>query len=164
MTASTPFTLTRSFDASPQAVWQAWSDAAALGRWWGPAGCTVDVLRFEFQPGGFFHYAMNFPGVPPMWGRFNYREIVPGQRLVWLNSFANEGGGIARAPFNDDCPLEVLNTVTLAPDGAGTRLSLVATPHGASAAEQAFFDALHPSLTEGYGGTLDQLATFLQDH
>ena len=27
-----------------------------------------------------------------MWGRFVYREIVPPQRIVWVNAFADERG------------------------------------------------------------------------
>ena len=93
------FEITRVFDAPRERVWTAWSNAGQLQRWWGPKGCAIDVKRLEFRAGGFFHYAMTFPGAPVMWGRFNYREIVPGERIVWLNSFANENCGIVRAPF-----------------------------------------------------------------
>ncbi|MDO8270399.1 MAG: SRPBCC domain-containing protein, partial [Gammaproteobacteria bacterium] len=75
-------------------VWKAWSEAEQLQHWWGPKGCTLEVGRFEFRPGGFCHYAMKFPEAPVMWGRFNYREIEAPRRLVWLNSFANEHCGI----------------------------------------------------------------------
>ncbi|MBW8721352.1 MAG: SRPBCC domain-containing protein, partial [Polaromonas sp.] len=85
----TAFFITRVFKAPRDRVWQAWSNAASLQQWWGPQGCTVEALRFEFRPGGFFHYAMKFDGAPTWWGRFNYREVVSGERIVWLNSFAN---------------------------------------------------------------------------
>ena len=52
---------------------------------------------------------MHFGDAPAMWGRFNYREIVAGERIVWLNSFANAQCGIARAPFSELCPLEIEN-------------------------------------------------------
>ena len=159
--ADSAFVMTREFNAPLEQVWRAWSEAEPLGHWWGPKGCAIDVLRFEFRPGGFFHYAMTFPGAPPMWGRFNFREIVESQRIVWLNSFANELGGLARAPFSELCPLEVENTVTFAQQAGTTTLSLRAQPFGAPAEEQAFFEALHASLEQGYGGTFDQLADHL---
>ena len=108
------FVMTRVFQAPLDRVWKAWSAADELGLWWGPQGCAIEVFRLEFRPGGFFHYSMTFPGAPKMWGRFNYREIVASERIVWLNSFSNENCGIARAPFSPDCPLEIENTVTFA--------------------------------------------------
>jgi uncharacterized protein YndB with AHSA1/START domain len=109
----------------------------------------------------FFHYAMNFDGAPAMWGRFNYREIVPQAKLVWLNSFSNERCGIARAPFSDVCPLEIENTVTFTEQDGVTTVTLRAQPFGETADERQFFEDLQPSLEQGYGGTFDQLALYL---
>ncbi|SFV02211.1 Uncharacterized conserved protein YndB, AHSA1/START domain [Polaromonas sp. YR568] len=160
--ANAAFFITRVFKAPRERVWQAWSDAASLQQWWGPKGCTVEALRFEFRPGGFFHYAMKFAGAPTWWGRFNYREIVAGERLVWLNSFANAQCGIARAPFSEVCPLEIENTATFTEKDGVTTVALRALPFGESAAERQYFEELKPSLEQGYGGTLDQLAGHLK--
>jgi len=157
----TSFVITREFRQPRAVVWQAWSEQARLQQWWGPQGCKIEVFRFEFRPGGFFHYAMNFDGALTMWGRFNYREIVAGERLVWLNSFANAHGGIARAPFSADCPLEIENAVTFSEAAGVTTVRLHARPFGEEAAERRFFDELRPSLAQGYGGTFDQLAAHL---
>ncbi len=156
------FFITRVFKAPKARIWQAWSEAASLQKWWGPQGCTVEALRFEFQPGGFFHYAMKFDGAPTWWGRFNYREIVAGERIVWLNSFANAQCGIARAPFSDVCPMEIENTATFTEKDGVTTVSLRALPFGEVAAERQYFEALKPSLEQGYGGTLDQLGAYLK--
>ncbi len=156
------FFITRIFKAPRDRVWQAWSEKASLEKWWGPEGCTVEALRFEFRPGGFFHYAMKFNGAPTWWGRFNYREIVAGERIVWLNSFANAQCGIARAPFSDVCPLEIENTATFTEKDGVTTVSLRALPFGESAAERQYFEELKPSLEQGYGGTLDQLGDYLK--
>jgi uncharacterized protein YndB with AHSA1/START domain len=156
------FFITRVFKAPKDLVWHAWSDAASLQQWWGPKGCTVEALRFEFRPGGFFHYAMKFKDAPTMWGRFNYREIAAQERIVWLNSFANAQCGIARAPFSEVCPLEIENTATFTEQDGVTTVSLRAVPFGESAAERQFFEELKPSLEQGYGGTLDQLGDYLK--
>lgn len=156
------FFITRVFKAPKDRVWQAWSDAASLQQWWGPPGCSVEALRFEFRPGGFFHYAMQFKDAPTMWGRFNYREIAAMDHIVWLNSFANAECGIARAPFSEVCPLEIENTATFTEKDGVTTVSLRALPFGESAAERQYFEELKPSLEQGYGGTLDQLAGYLK--
>lgn len=142
-------------------VWKAWSEAEQLQHWWGPKGCTLEVGRFEFRPGGFCHYAMKFPEAPVMWGRFNYREIEAPRRLVWLNSFANEHCGIARAPFSDFCPLEILNSVTFTEQDGVTTVTLRAEPFGAVEQERVFFEELRPSMEQGYGGTFSQLVDYL---
>jgi uncharacterized protein YndB with AHSA1/START domain len=155
------FEMTRRFNHPRDTVWQAWSQADQLQRWWGPAGCTIEVVLFEFRPGGFFHYGMTFDQAPTMWGRFNYREIAGPGRLVWLNSFANARGGIARAPFADSCPLEIQNTVTITEQAGVTTVMLQAQPFGELPAERQYFDDLQPSLELGYGGTFDRLADHL---
>ncbi len=157
------FEMERVFNARRGRVWRAWSEADQLGQWWGPSGCSVEIARCEFSPGGFLHYAMKFADAPTIWGRFNYREIAAPERIVWLNSFSNERGGITRAPFSGICPLEIENTVVLAEHGESTILRLRAEPFGASEEERQFFEELFSSrsLEQGYGGTFEQLATYL---
>jgi uncharacterized protein YndB with AHSA1/START domain len=157
----TTFVITRRYQRPLATVWQAWSEAEQLRHWWGPKGCSIDVLRLEFRPGGFFHYAMRFDGAPTMWGRFNYREIVARERIVWLNSFANESCGIARAPFSDICPLEIENAVGFSEQDGQTTVTLRARPFGEVDVERKYFEALQPSLEQGYGGTFEQLADHL---
>ena len=160
----TEFVITRRFAQPLARVWQAWSTPEQFQKWWGPKGCRIDLRHFDFRPGGFVHYAMNFAEGPAMWGRFAIREVVPRERLVWLNSFSNERCGIARAPFSERCPLEIQNTVAFAEaDGAGaTAITLRVRPFGELDDERAYFEELHPSLNEGYGGTLDALAEHLK--
>lgn len=158
---SSSFSMIRAFKAPRDRVWKAWSEREQLSHWWGPKGCTIEVSRLEFRPGGFFHYVMKFPDAPKMWGRFNYREIVASQRIVWLNSFSNEKCGITRAPFSELCPLEIENSVMFTEHAGTTTVALRAEPFGESAEERKFFDDLQPSLEQGYGGTLDQLAGYL---
>lgn len=157
----TTFEITRQFKLPRAVVWKAWSEPGQLQNWWGPKGCAIQIIRFEFRPGGFFHYAMRFENAPTMWGRFNYREIAAPERLVWLNSFANENCGIARAPFSESCPLEIQNSVTFTEKAGITTVALRAEPFGEIAVERKYFEELHPSLEQGYGGTFDQLGSYL---
>jgi uncharacterized protein YndB with AHSA1/START domain len=155
------FVITRSFDAPLSQAWKAWSSATEMQSWWGPKGCSIKVATFEFRPGGFFHYAMEFPDSAPMWGRFLYRNIDKHTRIAWLNSFSNEKCGITRAPFDPAIPLEILNDVTFAEVKGSTIVTLRAVPHGASEEEIKVFEGMMASLDAGYGGTFDQLAAVL---
>ena len=157
-TQTEEFVITRTFDAPRDLVWQAFAESERMARWWGPKGCTIGVARFEFRPGGLFVYSMGWPDGGVMWARFAYREIAAPERLVFVNSFADEAGNIQRAPFFDGrWPLEVLTTVTFAEAGGKTTLTLRAAPIGATEVEQQTFVGNFDSMVQGYGGTFDKL-------
>jgi uncharacterized protein YndB with AHSA1/START domain len=155
------FVITRVFDAPRSLVWRAWSEAEQIQTWWGPKECSIEVANFEFRPGGFFHYAMQFSNGPQMWGRFLYRDIAKEERIVWLNSFSNEGCGIIRSPFDPSIPLEILNEVTFSEKAGKTTMNLRARSHGAAETEIRTFEGMFASLNQGYGGTFDKLANSL---
>jgi len=157
------FELERTFSSPLDLVWAAHSDIGHLQHWWGPKGCKLDALSLEFRPGGLFHYRMSYTTGAEMWGRFFYRDIADKKRIVWLNSFSNPGGGITRAPFSNDCPLEMLNDMVFTEKAGKTTLSLTSQPFGATPAEVQFYADLKPSLAQGYGGTLDALEAYLND-
>jgi uncharacterized protein YndB with AHSA1/START domain len=158
------FVFVREFSAPRDLVWKAWTSAEALAQWWGPKGAALRVIRFELRPGGMFHYAMAFQPGQEMFGRFIYREIAPPERLVFVNSFSDAAGGIARAPFpqlKDKWPLEILNTMTLAEQAGKTTLTLRGGPINATAEEREIFAGMTDSMRQGFGGTFDKLADYL---
>jgi uncharacterized protein YndB with AHSA1/START domain len=157
----TEFSITRVFDAPREAVWEAWAHAESLAQWWGPKGFDIDVRRLEMKPGGMFLYSMK-TGSQEMWGRFIYREIVRPERLVFVSSFSDPDGNVTRAPFFDgNWPLEVVNTVTFTENGTKTVLDLRGGPINPTPAESAAFAANEASMQAGFGGTFDQLDTYL---
>ena len=163
-TTQPEFLITRELNAPREKVWAAWTQAERLAQWWGPKGCTLRVLTLDFKPGGHFHYAMEFQPGHEMFGRFVYQEIDAPERMTFLSSFADKDGHIAPAPFpqlRDSWPREIHNTLTLTKDGGKTRLMLRATPLSASDAEVATFTGMFESLTQGYGGTFEQLEIYL---
>lgn len=155
------FSLTRTFNASRSQVWAAFTMPEHLRHWWGPRGCAIEIAQFDLRAGGIFLYCMKFPGNHAVWGRFIYREISTPERLVWVSSFSDQHGGLARNPFADAWPLETLTTVTLQEKEGITTLSLTATPINCTDAEsQAFLGGID-SMTKGFGGTFAQLEEYL---
>lgn len=57
----TTFDTSREIAASVDDVFAAFSDAARLARWWGPAGFTNTFHTFEFETGGRWMYTMHSP-------------------------------------------------------------------------------------------------------
>lgn len=157
------FIISRSFAAPVQQVWDVWSTAEHLKRWWGPTGCQLDVLRLDFVPGGLFHYAMKTPDGHTMWGRFIYRDVSEPHRLVFVVSFSNEAAEITRAPFAEDWPLEVLNVVTFHEEDGKTTATLHGGPLAGTRAELEKFMSFFESMQKGFGGTFDQLDKYLAE-
>jgi uncharacterized protein YndB with AHSA1/START domain len=158
------FVIRRDFGVSRPLLFSCFTDAQRLARWWGPKGFSIVKPRLEFRPGGMFHYCLESGQGQVMWGRMVFREITPPERIVFLNSFSDEAGGLARAPFFDDkWPLEILTHFDfeeLAPDRS--RFTVTWTPHNATAEEQAMFNANHASMQGGWTGTLHKLTDYTE--
>lgn len=155
--------ITRAFDAPRELVWKAFTEADRLAQWWGPKGLTMLARALDFRPGGVFHYAMRAPDGHTMWGRFVYREIQPPERIVFVNSFADEEGNIIRAPFSPTWPLEILNTVTFTEAGGTTIVTLRGGPINATEEERDTFWTMRESVQQGFAGTFDQLDAYLAE-
>jgi uncharacterized protein YndB with AHSA1/START domain len=74
--------VTRVFHASRAQVFDAWSSAEALKRWFSPDGLTVPHARVEMRPGGAFEVCMRNPAGTDHWGRGRIVETDPPNRLV----------------------------------------------------------------------------------
>ncbi|MBI5225686.1 SRPBCC domain-containing protein [Candidatus Micrarchaeota archaeon] len=157
-----PFIIFRILDAPRELVWAAFTDPARMKDWWGPKGFTVLKSAMDLRVGGTYFYGMRSPDGKAMWGKFVYREIQPISKMVWVNSFSDETGGITRHPFAPDWPLQLLTTLTLAKTAAGkTELTLVWIPMDATESEMATFDAGRDSMTGGWTGTFEGLEAYL---
>jgi uncharacterized protein YndB with AHSA1/START domain len=156
------FTISRTFEAPLRLVWEVYTDAWHLAKWWGPKGFEWVSGTLDFRPGGHFHYCMKSPAGPEMWGRFDYREIVPMKKIVFTNSFSNKDGDVVRAPFAANFPLRVLNDVGFVERDGRTTLVMRGTPFEASEDEKTFFESMFTSMQQGFTGTLNQLDDYLK--
>jgi len=159
---SKDFVLTRVFDVPRELVWKCFTDPERMKQWWGPKGFKVLHSKMDLRPGGSYLYGMESPTGQPMWGRFVYREVVPPEKLVFINSFSDEKGGVTRHPMAPTWPLEMLSIFTFEDLGNGkTKFTIRWSPHNASEEERKTFDAGHASMTGGWSGTMEQLEAYL---
>lgn len=156
-------TLLREFAFPRALVWRAWTEDAAIARWFGPHGFTTEVLANDLRPGGAIHYVMRKDGVDyPVRGRV--LEVEPPARLVmtddlscmpleWLDEFV--GDEIARGET-----VESITTVEFeALPGDRTRLRLTTrTPN------DRVRDGLFASgMSEGWAESFEKLDSLLAD-
>lgn len=81
--SSNEIRITRVYDASVAQVWEAWTDLAQVGQWWGPRGFTITTKSKDLRAGGSWDYIMHGPDGTD-WPNFaRYHEVVPRARLVY---------------------------------------------------------------------------------
>ncbi len=102
--------LTRVFDAPRHLVFDAFTKPELLKRWFGPRGWSLVVCEVDFRVGGGFRFVMRRADGRDMGMRGVYREIVPPERSVHIESF-------------DDYPGESQVTTVLVEQGGQTTLT-----------------------------------------
>jgi uncharacterized protein YndB with AHSA1/START domain len=126
-TATHELVITRIFDAPRELVWKAWTEPEHLMRWWGPKNFTSPTCKIDLRVGGKYLYCMRSPEGQEFWSTGIYREIVPPERLVVTDSFADKDGNVVPASdygLGDDFPLELQVTVTFEEHQGKTKMTL----------------------------------------
>jgi uncharacterized protein YndB with AHSA1/START domain len=155
------FVISREFDVPREFMFKLWTDPEHMQRWWGPKDVKVVYSKMDFRPGGNYHYCIHTPDGHDMWGKFVYREIVKPKRIVFVNSFSDENGSLARHPMSPTWPLEMLSTITFTEHAGKTNVTVSWVPLNATEEERKTFEGGFDSMRKGWTGTLDQLADYL---
>jgi uncharacterized protein YndB with AHSA1/START domain len=156
------FTISRTFDAPRQRVWDAWTQPEQMAKWWGPKGFTVVYVKMDLRAGGTYLYCIRSPEGIEMWGKFEYSEVSAPQRLVFANFFSDANGGVTRHPYSPNWPLKTHSTVEFDEQDGKTTLTLRWSPINATEIERKTFEDGMASMQQGWGGTFEQLAAYVQ--
>ena len=140
--------LTRTFNAPPAKVFEAWSRPELWSRWFPPRCFTMTIEHMDFRVGGGFSATFHGPDDFKHSFTGTYVELVPGEKLAW------------KAQFTYGPEDLMLTTVTFKEvEGGKTELHVlqafrVVTPE------------IEPSIQGapiGWGQTLDKLGEHLAD-
>src|SRR3954454_1303334 len=124
-------TIERTVAASPDRVWELWTTAEGISRWWAPDGFRTDVTQLDVQPGGELLYTMTAVapeqiafmeqyGMPlATESRKYFTEVTEPHRLAYRSV-------IDFVPDHE--PYEQLTVVDLEPAGDGTRITMQVEP------------------------------------
>jgi uncharacterized protein YndB with AHSA1/START domain len=77
-----PLRLSRVFHARRETVFEAWSSADHVKRWFCPETFTVPAAEVQMQVGGVFDVCMRSPAGEEHWVRGRFVEVMPHTRLV----------------------------------------------------------------------------------
>lgn len=138
------FTLVRVFDATPQELWDAWTNPDEAALWWHPRGVSTprESVTIDARVGGRYAYTMindetgeSYPtgGV--------YLEVDPFERLAF--TWGSPDAEPEAAPKI---------TVSLDPEGERTRMTFVLAAEG----------AVDGDIRDGWESALDVLADHVQ--
>jgi uncharacterized protein YndB with AHSA1/START domain len=103
--------VTRTFDAPPELVFKAWSQADLFRRWWMPksvTGVSLVACEMDVRTGGKYRLEFGTSGSDTMAFYGKYLDVVPNERIVWTNDEGEEGA---------------VTTVTFAEEGGKTLLT-----------------------------------------
>jgi uncharacterized protein YndB with AHSA1/START domain len=138
------FTIERTYGASPERVFAAWSDPQIKYRWFGPPAGPENKLDMDFRIGGHERFAAGINGVTYTYDAL-YQDIVEGERIVYTYEMHRD----------EDRMSVCVSTVELRPEGDGTKLTYT---------EQGVFLDGHDTAAQREHGTreiLDKLETAL---
>ncbi len=139
--------ITRNYTASPEAVFQAWTDPKALMQWFAPSDTfTTPVAEVNLVVGGSYRIQMKDPSGHLHTVGGVYREISRPDRLVF--TWAWEGGGRCDELTEIEMS-ETLVTVEFHQTDTGTELKLI---H-----EQLSTEESRAKHEQGWGGCLTGL-------
>jgi len=139
--------VTRTFNAPPRIVFEAWSKAELLQRWWAlPSyGVTFISCEADVRTGGSYRFVFGHSATAePMAFFGRYLEVTPPSRLVWTNEEGGEGGAVT--------------TVTFEERGSQT----IVVVHDLYRSRDALDEAIASGSTGGYGEQFDQLDALLE--
>lgn len=108
--------ITRVFDAPREMVWDAWTDARQIVKWWGPRGFTLTVEEMDVRPGGVWRSTMHGPDGTKYLNDCVFTEVVKPRRIVYeLTAGRKHDGGLQE-------PMKVI--WAFAAEGEATKVTL----------------------------------------
>jgi uncharacterized protein YndB with AHSA1/START domain len=150
------FVIVRVFDAPRALVWKAWTDPEHFMRWWGPENFTSPSCTMDLRVGGKYLWCMRSAAGKEYWNTGVYREIVPLERIVYTDGFADAQGNPVPPSYYGmpDAPAsaEFVVTVTFTEQNGKTTMTLrhAMPPEWAAGAKS------------GWNGSFDKLAASLR--
>ncbi|ANZ39871.1 hypothetical protein BBK82_31325 [Lentzea guizhouensis] len=145
--------ISRTYAATVDRAWWAWTDAEAIAKWWGPRGWAATVYEMDVRPGGRwrFEIAPVDGSAAPVRGLATYKVVVVEAELAYDDTFADEAW---QPDGTASFPTEVSFTST----EAGCRVEVAARfPDG-----EALRQAVELQMAQGYAEALDRLDNLLE--
>ena len=116
----------REFTSPSDLVFKAWANPEMAMKWWGPKGFTCPVCKIDFKVGGKYLNCMRSPEDKDYWSTGVYQEIIPREKIVCNDSFADAEGNIVSSEYYGmkGFPKELHVTITFKEENGKTKMTL----------------------------------------
>ncbi len=91
--------LTRVFNAPRRLVFDAWTKAEHVSRWFAPRPLTMPSCEVDFRPGGVFRFVMREPEGTEYPFEGTFREIVASERIVFAGTIHEGNATVTTITF-----------------------------------------------------------------
>lgn len=150
----------RTFAASPERVFNAFTSPDELAKWWGPEGWETTTKEFEFRPGGRWHYGMKCVDEAQgewfgttSWGVSIYETINTPVSYSYTDYFSNEAGEL-----DENMPL-TKSSNSFEAEGDGCRFTSVTTCN----TREEYDKLIGMGMIEGFDSSLNRLESVITD-
>jgi uncharacterized protein YndB with AHSA1/START domain len=148
--------ITKTYNASPEVVWQAWTDPTQLKQWWGPENVSIPEVTVDLKVGGQFYIVMEAgeamgPYKGTLWPMMaQFTVVQPHSQLAYTAQAWTEGA-------KDETTIDQTTEISFAEDAGKTTVTVKAAiyktgPKAGMAAE---------GMQMGFTQQLAKLDTFL---
>ncbi|MEZ4501520.1 MAG: SRPBCC family protein [Dehalococcoidia bacterium] len=138
--------ITREFDAPPALVYRVMTDPETWPRWWGPRRYQTVVDRMDVRVGGGWQARNIDDAGNEFVFHGEYREIVPGERVVQTFEFEGAPGEVS------------VETMTLEDLGGRTRMTVVSEFSSTEARDGMIAGGMEDGMRETYERLDEELA------
>jgi uncharacterized protein YndB with AHSA1/START domain len=111
--------ITREFDASKDLVYKAWTTPELVKRWWNAKRGEVTLSEIDLRVGGKWRYVMIADNGTEVGFHGEFREIVPGERIVSTEVYEGLPEGVSEEEGR------TVNTVTFTEENGRTTLTIL---------------------------------------
>lgn len=158
------FTTSREYQFPVSTVFDFFSNEELFAQFWGSPGIPMKVAEANIIPGGLFHYYSELPDGGKMYGILKYGDIVYDESIEIISGFSDENQAWLRHPMAANWPLETKTIISFAETENGCTVTFAGHPINANAEEIALFESAFDGLTQGFGGTFNQLQAALEKY
>jgi uncharacterized protein YndB with AHSA1/START domain len=111
--SETQILIKREFDLPLDVVYKTWTTPELVERWWHANRGEVRLIEIDLRPGGHWRYVMGLPDGTESAFHGEYREVVPGERIVSTEIYEGMPDAVA------------LSTETFAEAGEGSVVTIL---------------------------------------
>jgi uncharacterized protein YndB with AHSA1/START domain len=132
--------VTRTFNAPPHIVFEAWTKPELLKRWWAPKSFGISFVSCEadVRTGGTYRFVFSHPASEQPVAFFGrYIEVTPHARIVWTNE-ESAGGPVSTVTFEAKGDATLLVLRELYPSKQALDEAIASGSTGTSAAAEQF--------------------------